>query len=1216
VVGITASLLAGSGVAAAQPYTLVHLAGSAGGPGISAGAGRAARLCGPAGIASDAAGNAFVADVCSSTIRKVTPAGVVTRYAGRSQVRGSADGNALTAAQFTAPMGVAVDASGTVFVADTGNHTIRKITAAGVVSTFAGAAGASGTADGSGAAARFNRPAGVAVNASGTVFVADTGNHTIRKITAAGVVTTLAGLAGSSGAIDGSATSARFFNPSSLAVTPAGDLLVTDTDNHTVRRVTPTGVVTTVAGLSGDPAAVDGAGPTARFAWPSGIAVDTAGTAFLTDTHNHTLRAITAAGQVVTLAGRAGVPGSADGSGAAARFFGPLGITVAAAGRLYVADSGNHTVRVSTLAGDVVTLAGQAPERGWADGDGTRALFAAPVGIAIDTAGSLYVSDSENHVIRKVSATGLVSTLAGSPGQSGSADGTGSMARFNRPAGLVLGTGGVLYVADADNHVIRKVTTSGVVTTLAGTAGKIGTANGTGAAARFHGPWALALDAAGVLYVADTWNHAIRKITAAGVVSTLAGSTSNEAGSANGVGTAARFSFPRGVVVRANGDLFVADAGNGVLRRVTAAGAVTTFSGVVGDTQVIDGVGATARFRFPSALALDGTNALLVGDVHAVRRVTLAGEVTTVLGSAVSSGTDDGGGPGRLDGAEGLAAAGGVIYLSDTGNNCIRRAAPGSTVLPTITSVTPASGPIGGGTTLTIRGTNFTASNVTVTLGGVTLSDVVVASPTEIVATVPAGTVGARSVEVTTFAGVATRSSAFTYERATRFLAEGATSAFFDVQLALLNPGTTSADARLTFQKTDGSSAQRTLSIPAHSRATVWPRQVSGMATAEFATVLDSDQPLVLDRTMTWDSRLGGYGTHAETSTASPATTWYLAEGATHSGFDLYYLLQNPSAAAAEVEVRFLLPDGVPPLVTRHTVGASSRFNLWVDGVPGLANTDVSAVIISTNGVPIIVERAMYLSAGGQFWAAGHNSAGIVAPSPEWFLAEGSTGAFFDLFVLIANPNAFAVIADVTYLLEGGTTLTRSYTLEPESRRTVWVDLEDPQLASAAVSAVVRARDGAGIIVERAMWWPGSTWVEAHNSPGTTATGTAWALAEGEYGGPRAVDTYVLIANTSPYAGQARMTLMFEDATTAVKTIDVAANSRTTVHVASQAEFAPSFRTATATTSRRFGVLVESVGSPEVRIVVERAMYSSDGGPRTFLPYWPAGTNAVGTRLR
>ena len=218
---------------------------------------------------------------------------------------------------------MAVDGSGNVYVADTDNNTIRKITPAGVVTTLAGTAGVPGSADGTGSAAQFNYPGGVAVDGSGNVYVADIDNNTIRKITPAGVVTTLAGTAGVHGSADGTGSAAQFYDPHGVAVDGSGNVYVADTDNNTIRKITPAGVVTTLAGTAGVYGSADGTGSAAQFNYPAGVAVDGSGNVYVADTYNDTIRQITPAGVVTTLAGTAGMPGSADGTGSAARFYYP-----------------------------------------------------------------------------------------------------------------------------------------------------------------------------------------------------------------------------------------------------------------------------------------------------------------------------------------------------------------------------------------------------------------------------------------------------------------------------------------------------------------------------------------------------------------------------------------------------------------------------------------------------------------------------------------------------------------------------------------------------------------------------------------------------------------------------------------------------------------------------------------------------------------------------
>lgn len=443
----------------------------------------------------------------------------------------------------------------------------------------------------------------------------------------------------------------------------------------------------------------------------------------------------------------------------------------------------------------------------------------------------------------------------------------------------------------------------------------------------------------------------------------------------------------------------------------------------------------------------------------------------------------------------------------------------------------------------------------------------------------------------------------------TRYLAEGVNNAFFSTNIAVLNPS--SADIRALIRVQPEGEAERSafFLVPAHSRRTVTPADVAALTGAPFSSVIEADGLLVVDRTMTWDA--SRYGAHAETAITAPSPTWYLAEGSTAGEFSLFYLLQNPNTSAVTATVRFLRPSPQAPVVRTYNLPPQSRTSIPVDlAAPGLASTDVSGVITAT--LPIIVERSMYLSRPNQPFVAGHESAGVTSTSNTWFLAEGATGGFFELFVLIANPNASASAVTVDYLLPDGTTLSKDYTVEANSRFTIWVDEEQfpsvpgvKALANQSLSMRVRSTNNVPIIVERSMWWPQPVWYEAHNSPGTTVTGTRWGLAGGETGshdGGPAWQTYVLIANTSSFAGQAQVTVYFENGGSQTRTVNLAAQSRTNVSIA---EVFPS------TNNTLFGIVVQSVGSPTPpQIVVERAMYSNTRGL-----LWSAGTALVATRL-
>jgi sugar lactone lactonase YvrE len=309
------------------------------------------------------------------------------------------------------PTSIVLDGAGNFYVADASSNTIEKITPAGIVSTLAGTAGMAGSQDGTGGSALFNQPSGVAVDGSGTLYVADTGNATIRKITPAGVVTTLAGSPISRGSHDGVGGGAQFNQPTDLAVDATGNLYVADTFNATIRKVAPDGTVSTLAGTPGSRGDADGAGAAAQFNNPSGIALDSAGNIFVADTYNDTVRKITPAGVVTTLAGSAGISGAVDLNGSNALFNQPYDVAVDSTGNVYVTDTGNATIRKITPNGDVTTIAGLADIAGMGDSSSGVALFNQPRGLVVDSAGDVFVADTGNAAIRKVTSVGTVTTM-------------------------------------------------------------------------------------------------------------------------------------------------------------------------------------------------------------------------------------------------------------------------------------------------------------------------------------------------------------------------------------------------------------------------------------------------------------------------------------------------------------------------------------------------------------------------------------------------------------------------------------------------------------------------------------------------------------------------------------------------------------------------------------------------------------------------------------
>ncbi len=554
--------------------------------------------------------------LATAAAQSTAPAYYFTTLAGAVH-HTSFDGTCLTA-RFNAPNGTALDAAGNVYVADSGNHTIRKVTPAGVVTTLAGLAGIPGSSDGVGSAARFYNPQAVAVDATGNVFVADGGNFTIRKITPAGVVTTLAGLAGHNGDVDGTGSAARFLIPgkTALVIDHSGNLYLAD---GKIRKITPAGVVSTFIT------------PDATFSYLNvtrtvgdsfTLGIDGADNLYTNGANAGDLGAIK-----IT---PAGIASAAAPNGASVI----EGLAADPAGHVYVALSYENYVQTLMRDGKIIT--GNNDYRlATYSRDGASGNLGTPTGLSVDSADNAYFADLNTSNIRVVDPSGVISTLAGETDY-GVLDGAGAIARFDRPAGIAVDASGNVYVADLASSTIRKVTPTGTVSTIAGTAYATGSTDGNGPAARFNLPTSVALDSTGNLLVADYGNHTIRKISPGGDVTTLAG-LAGQSGAADGAGNLARFNSPSGLVVDVSGTIFVCDSGNQIIRQITPAGIVSTLAGAVvsGTSTRLDGTGASARFANPWSICADGTGNLYVTESPlsiggALRKITAAGVVSTV----------------------------------------------------------------------------------------------------------------------------------------------------------------------------------------------------------------------------------------------------------------------------------------------------------------------------------------------------------------------------------------------------------------------------------------------------------------------------------------------------------------------------------------------------------------------------------------------------------
>jgi sugar lactone lactonase YvrE len=693
----------------------------------------------PVATAIDLAGNIYVADRSNFKIRKITPAGIVSTIAdGNSNAQGP-DG------RFTIITDLAVDQNGNLFLTDAGSRKIKKITPAGIVTTFAGS-GANSITDGTGTGASFLKLEAITIDNQGIIYVGD--EHTIRKITASGIVTTIAG--STSGFADGPGTTAKFWNILGLAIAPNGNILVADASNQKVRQVTPSGMVSTVAGSGFG--YTDGPIGTAQFGSLHAIAADQGGNIYVSDIDHRRIRKISTTGIVSTLAGD-GTIGSNDGPGTTASFNGITGMSVDGSGNLIAAEVNGQKIRKISASGIVSTLAGNGI-RGFQDGNIsgiTGNYISLQIPVTIKDATGPVITPVSNNIILNLGASGNrtitaadIATVTDNCNPSPTirinpttfncsnigtqnitveaTDGsfpttpTPSNASFWDPYGIETDAAGNLYISDWGNQKIRKITPDGIVSTLAGS-GSVGLINGTGAGASFRDPRGVATDAQGNVYVGDVNNHCIRKITPAGVVSIFAGS--GTVGYLDGIGTNARFSSPRGLAVDAQGNVYVCDNHNARIRKITPSGVVTTIAGN-GVFASVDGIGTNASIYDAVDIDIDNNGTLYIVDQsgNQIRKITPAGVVTTIAGDGTYGFINGLASSARFANPVGLTVDdAGNIYVADHNNYMIRMITPGG-IVSNLASITAPTG-IALGTDGNLYTTDYTNRIKKISLSGI-----------------------------------------------------------------------------------------------------------------------------------------------------------------------------------------------------------------------------------------------------------------------------------------------------------------------------------------------------------------------------------------------------------------------------------------------------------------------------------------------------------------
>ena len=683
--------------AAAQPqYLVTTIAGGSvpptPAPALSTG------ITQPQRVTVDGNGNVYF--TASNAVFKMS-GGTLTLIAGTGRMGYAGDGGPATQALFNNPQGIAVDGSGNIYVADTGNSVVRIITPNGFINLFAGNvfggvpqpgwSGDGGPAIG----AALDLPVGMAVDSSGNLYIADSANNAIREVTAGGNIQTIAGLGPTAPGFAGdtqAAVAANLNGPLDVAVDSKSNVYIADTNNANVRMITAsTGTINTVAGstavVSGAVVLAfgymgDGASAIlAELAGPAGVAIDSAGNIYIATYADNRIRKVDTKGNISTFAGNSGYGFAGDGGPVLnAQLASPRGISLDSSGNLYLADRWNNRIR-KIAGGTISTIAGNGQANFGGDGGAaTSAQLSYPNGIAVDHTGNIYIADLLNNRVRMVTPTGTISTYAGNgiPGFGGDG-GAATNAQLNQPSGLAIDSSGNLYIADSNNAVVRMVNTQGVISTVAGTGGVGGYSGDGGAAtkATLLAPIGVAVDSSSNIYIADYYGW-IREVNAStGVISTIAGNGTNGYTGDGGSATSAQFYNPIGVAVDSSGNVYVADSGNGAVRMISN-GTISTIGGTgilsyTGD----GGPAALAQFSAISSIAVDAQGNIYVADTNnnAIRLFPLGGTVSTVAGNGMQGYTGDGGAAtvAELNNPRGVAVtSSGNVYFTDTGNNSVR----------------------------------------------------------------------------------------------------------------------------------------------------------------------------------------------------------------------------------------------------------------------------------------------------------------------------------------------------------------------------------------------------------------------------------------------------------------------------------------------------------------------------------------------------------------
>ncbi len=1065
------------------------------------GAATAAQIDFPSGVAVDAAGDLFIADTDNNRIREVNASThVITTVAGNGNYGYSGDGGLATNAELDSPYGIAVDAAGDLFIADSYNSVIREVNVGThIISTVAGNGDYGYSGDGGLAtAAELDEPMGVTVDASGNLFIADSYNSVIRKVTASTHdISTVAGNGnyGYSGN-GGLATAAELDVPTGVAVDASGDFFIADSYNNVIREVAAsTHDISTVAGNGDFGYGGDGGLATnAELDTPGDVVVDVHGNLFIADSYNNVIREVNASTHDISTVAGGGVPSNVPATDLS---LAPSSVALDAGGDLFIADTYSNCIcEVNAATGLITTVAGNGT-LGYT-GNGGLAVNAElddPYGIAVDAAGDLFIADTFNNCVREVNAsTHVISTVAGNGNYGYSGDGgPATNAELDDPTSIAVDGSGNLFIADIENNCVREVNASTHdISTVAGngTAGYSGD-GGPATNAELYFPSGIAVDAGDDLFIADYGNSCIREVTAGThVISTLAGNGSAGYSGDGGPAANAELNFPFGIALDAGGDLFIADTGNSCVREVSAATHVITT--VAGDGNYgyngDGGLAAAAQLAYPYGIAVDAGGNLFIADTENYRVREAGAPIINVAPAALTvtanNQTKSYGAPlpaltagysGLVNGdtASSLAtqptlsttatasspAGSYVINVSgavDPNYNIsyVKGTLTITAATTAVSSVTPNAGPTTGGAAVTITGTNL-GYVTTVYFGATAASNFTVVSNTQIVAASPAGTVGTVDVTVATAGGASPISPAdrFRYVAAPVVSAIDTTSGSVWGNTLVNIYGSNLADA------TTGVFFGTT---PAAAFAIVGQGQIMALSPAGAGTVdvtvvtAGGSSPIVpavqfayLAATMTWDGVSSGNWTDAQWSGAGLPYPDKGANALIGSGSVVQVASQQAAnALAIQANAQVAVGPGAVLSVTTDTT--------VTDG--GTLNVDPNGAFSS--GGSVTLDTGGSLSGGPIIAAAyqlddGTASADLSGPGG---LIKDSGG-----IVILSGANSYAggtVVRDGTLVVADAGALPDSTNLTIGPGATL---IFDPGQAAASSSPVGLAASAAGI---------------------------------------------------------------------------------------------------------------------------------------------------------